>query len=788
VSGDGLEDARSIPRLQSRRLVQGGGIYVGDVSVPGALHAMFVRSPFPFAKISAIDDRAARALPGVHGCFTLTDLRAMGAGTLLVGWVLPGQHAIDNELLAGDVARYVGDPIAVVVADTLAIAQDAAELVAVEYEPLEAVADVDRAREANAPLLHPSWGDNVMARTTIEHGDPDAAFSAAAVVVADRFRVARCAAMPMEPCGAVASYDRFADVVTLVTSTQSPHHVRSDLAACLGRPEASIRVIAPDVGGSFGAKDHAIAPEAIVCLLALHLGRPVRWTEQRSEHVASTGHSRGQFIDIELAADADGRVLAMRGTIAFDAGAYASSHGIGTAIYSAMYLPGAYRFQDYRVEAIGVMTNKAPSGAYRGYGGPEAAFVTESLMDALARELGLDPVEVRRRNLLGPQDFPYRSASGCEYDVADPGRLLDMALDAAGYEAFRNEHRAPASCDDDTCEGIGVAVSLLMGGFGPSRQAVDAGMRYGGYETAIVRLDADGRATVFTGMPTQGQGIDTSLAQACASQLGLDPTSDVTVVAGDTALTPFSPVGPIASRGAVVGGSAVDRAAGQVAATLRSAAAALLEAQPDDIELVDGRVQIRGAPEHGLSLAHVAGMVRRGQLTDWGVEPVLEAVAAFDPPELTYSYTAHVAQARVDRATGRVDVLRYVTASDCGTLLNPAIVRGQIEGGAIQGIGGALMEEIAYGADGGLLTGSLLDYGAPSAPECPEIVTLLMETPTPRNSRGIRGAGEIGIVAPAAAIANAVADALGPTAPAPREIPMTLPRVAALARSITPAG
>jgi carbon-monoxide dehydrogenase large subunit len=745
---------------------------------------VFVQSPYAFARIESVETAEARAIPGVHGIFTLHDLHEMGAGRLPVGWILPGQYAVDNELLAGEVVRHVGDPVAVVVGESRAIAEDAAELVQVEYEPLAPLMNVDAALQPDAPLAHPDWGANIMAQMTFENGDVDSAFALADVVLSERFRVGRSAAMPMEPCGAIASHDAHGDLITLVSSTQSPHHVRSDLATCLNRAEGSIRVMAPDVGGSFGAKDHATKGEAISCLLALRLGRPVRWIEQRAEHVATTGHSREQVYDIELAADSDGRIRAMRGRILFDAGAYASAHGLGTGIYSAMYLPGAYRFQDYRIEVYGVVTNKAESGAYRGYGGPEATFVAESLIDELARRLGVDSVEIRRRNLLRPEDYPYRSASGCEYDVADPPRLLDMALEGAGYERFRQE--MSGANDGEVREGIGIAAMVLAGGFGPSGKSIAAGMRYGGFDTATVRVDGDGRATLLTGLPTQGQGVDTALAQVCADVLGLDPRTHVTVVAGDTAMTPFSPVGPIASRGAVVGGAAVHRAAGQVSETLRRAAGQMLEAEPEDIELADGHARIRGAPERGVAIATVASAVRRGEFADRDIEPLLEAVAIFDPPELTYSYAVHVARVRVDLATGSVRVQRYVTASDCGTLLNPAIVQGQIEGGAAQGIGGALMEEIVYDADGVLLTGSLLEYGAPSAVEIPKMTTMFMETPTPRNPRGVRGAGEIGTVGPAAAIANAIADALGPGYPAPREIPMTAPRVLALAQARPP--
>jgi carbon-monoxide dehydrogenase large subunit len=754
---------------------------VANLAPDGALHAIFVRSPFAFARILAIDSKPALAVSGVHAVFTQRDLREMGAGTLPVGWIVPGQHAVEIDLLAEDVVRYVGDPVAVVLADSAALAEDAAELVAVDYEAWPAVPDVHGALAEDAPLLHPKWGENVMARIRVEAGDVDGAFDGAAVVLSERFSIGRSSAMPLETRAAVATYDRFMDEVTLVSSTQSPHHVRVDIASCLGRPEGSIRVVAPDVGGSFGAKDHACASEAVICLLSIRLGRGILWVEGRGEHVATSGHSREQTYEIELAADGDGRILGIRGRLLFDAGAYPSSHGIGTAIYSAAVLPSVYRFSHYRLEALGVVTNKAPSGAYRGYGAPEAAFVIESLVDALGRRLGLDPVDVRRRNILMPDEMSRPTASGCLYDPVDLPRLLNLALDRADYESFRATQQADEAAQSTVREGVGLACVVLMGGFGPSRSSVEAGMRYGGHESAIVRMDGEGKAVVLTGLPTIGQGLETALAQVCGARLGIDPERDVQVLAGDTAVTPYSPVGPISSRGAPVGASATDVAAARVAETLRRGAAALLEVASSDVELHGGRASVRGAPDTGVSIADVALAIRRGVLVPHGVDPLLEAVAVFEPPELTYSFGVHVAVVRVDTASGEVRVLRYVTASDCGTLLNPAIVRGQIEGGVIQGIGGALFEEIVYGPDGELLTVGLTDYAMPSAAEVPEVEVYLLETPTSRNPTGARGAGEIGIIGPAAAIANAVADAMGSGVAAPRRVPLTSERVWSLA-------
>jgi carbon-monoxide dehydrogenase large subunit len=769
-------DPRSLPLPSAARLAAGQGQYVASISLPGMLYAAFARSDQAHARITAIDPKPALAVPGARAVFCLADLKHMGARPLPVGWVLPFQHASGIDIMAGDRVRYAGEPVAVVVAESPEAAEDAAMAVSVDYEPLPAVTDVDQALKPGAPLLHPEWRENVLARSAVDTGDVDAAFADASVIVADRFRFGRAACSPMETRGAVATYDRWRDEITLVASTQCPHHVRADLASCLGRPEGSIRVVAPDVGGGFGSKDHGSGPEAVLCLLAAHMGYPVKWIEERGEHLAATGHSRGQVFDVELAADSSGLVLALRGRLLLDVGAYSSTHGIGAAICALWLLPGPYRIGNYRLEVTGVYTNKAPSGAYRGYGAPEAAFVIEGLMDRLARQLQLDPAEIRQRNLLTPAEFPYQTASGLVYDGCDLPRLLGTALDRSGYQQFRAANPLKDR-DGPVREGMGIACCVLMGGFGRSRQAVSAGMHYGGYETATVRMDADGGATVLTGLPAQGQGLDSALAQVCAGRLGIT-AGDVRVVAGDTAVTPRSPVGPIASRGAAVGGSAVALAADKVAGDLVHAAAITLRERPSDIVLTGRFATVRGAPEEiAVSLHSLATAIKRGDFLEEGIDPALEATCTWEPPEQTYSFAVHVAGVGVDPETGLVKVLRYYTLSDCGTLINPAVVEGQITGGVVQGIGGALMEEAAYDDDGQPLATSFADYLLPTAADVPCVEAEFTETPTPRTATGARGAGELGIIGPAAAIAGAIADALGPDLKAPARIPMTPARV-----------
>jgi aerobic carbon-monoxide dehydrogenase large subunit len=771
------DDPRAIRLLQAPRLVHGRGRYLDDLDDDGARHCAFVRSTHPHAILNAVDASAALAVAGVLGVYTHSDLESWGVRRLPVGWCVPGQRVIDNPLLADARVRFVGEPIAAVLAANPYIAEDAASLIEVDYEALPAVSQADRALDEGCTLLYPEWDDNVLASVVVGEGDTDSAFSQAAHLVAACFHVGRSTGMPIETRGALAHFDPNSRLLELHASIQAAHHARMDLAEVLDLPENAIRVIPPDVGGSFGVKDHLSAEEAVVCALAHRTGHTVKWVEDRVEHLAACVHSREQLYQVELAADAAGQVLGLRGRLLFDAGATSGNHGIGTALYAASMLPGPYTVGAYRLQVLGVVTNKTPSAAYRGYGGPEAAFVIEGLMDELARTLGTDAVEIRRRNLIPADAFPYASAAGLTYDRADHHRALDRALELAG-DAPGRPHATTA---DGWRRGVGVACIIQRGGFGPSRAAVQAGMRFGGFETVQIRMDATGKATVYTGLSTQGQGIDTAIAQICASQLGIDPERDVTVVCGDTAITPFSPVGAIASRGVAVGGSAAFKAAGILREKLIAVAAELLEASPADVELAEGAAHVRGSPDLGVPIPRLARAVQTGEMIPAGGTPGLEAMATYEPPDETTSYGTHVAIVDVQPATGRVSVARYVAVTDCGVLINPRTVAGQIIGAVVQGIGGALLEELVYDDDGQFLSPTLGQYRLPTTADVPPITLEMIETPTPLTPTGARGVGEIGINGPGAAIAGAVADALGPECPAPRKLPLTPPRVWALA-------
>lgn len=764
-------DPRSIPRIGARRLARGEGRYVDDLPGPGAAHAAFVRSPVAHATITGIATDRARMSPGAIAVYTAADLAALGVRPLPVGWTVLGQRRSTVPVLAADRVRYVGEPVALVVAETRYAAEDAAELVELALEPLPVVLDPAQGLTKSAPLLHPEWGDNILARQVIDTGGLDAAFAAAPVVVTGEFEIARQTGVPMECRGALARYDAAADELVIVSSSQSPHHAAEHLTEALGRGGRPVRVVAPDVGGSFGIKDHACIEEAAVAAAALALRRPVRWQQDRWENLVAGVHSRGQSYELELAADEDGRLIALRGRLLYDAGARSGNHGAGTAVYSSLVLPGPYRLQRYRLEMLAVVTNHPPSAAYRGYGAPEAVFAMEGMIDRLAYRMGLEPAEVRRRNLISAEEYPYRTATGLEYDSGDPARALARALALA--------EGAPPPAPGRR-RGTGIAMFVLMGGFGPTRAALEAGMSFGGYETARVQMDREGYVTLSIGMPTQGQGVETALAQTAAAELGLDPATHVQMDSSDTGRVPYSPVGAIASRGAAVGGAAVAAAARRLAGQLRRMAAELLGVAPEDVALSDGAATASGG--RSIALSAVAAAIQRGRLVLTDDETALEASATVDPTAETFSYGAHVAVADVDPGTGAVELMRYAAVSDCGRLINPAIVRGQVEGGIVQGIGGALMEALGFDADGVPTAATLFDYVLPTAADVPPLAVELFETPSPVTPTGARGAGEIGILGPGAAIAGAVTAAFGGRSPASR-LPLTAPEVRALARA-----
>ncbi len=748
----------SVRRREDPRFLRGEGRYVDDVKLPGLLHAAFVRSPHAHARILAMRTEAATRAPGVVRVITFGDVARWMKPLPLFGAVPPGLAArvdvvmkqVPQFAFCRDVVRYVGEIVAMVVAESRALAEDACELVEVEYEPLPALTDPVAAAEAGAVRLHADWEDNVAIRFATGFGDAARAIHDADVVVHERFEIQRYVGMPIETRGVVARWDPRDGSLTTWNATQVVHFVQQGLCSALELPPHKVRVIAPDVGGGFGTKANGYPEDLLIPVAAIACRRPVKWIEDRREHMIAAAHARGQVHDIELAARRDGTLLAVRDRIVVDLGAY-NVWGIVLPYNTVAHLLGPHRVPHFAVECRGVVTTKVPNAPYRGAGRPETVFAMDRILDRLARTLGMDPADLRRRNYLSAADLPYeldipyRDGNPLVYDSGDFRATLEAALDAIGYDGLRQKQGELRR--QGVYRGVGISGYVEGTAIGP-------------YEGATVRLDASGRAVVATGACSQGQGHETSLAQIAADALGI-PIEWVTVVGGDTAAIPFG-VGTFASRSAVNAGSSVLVAARRVRDKLGEAAALLLEAAPLDVEIADGTAFVRGAPTSRVPLARVIQASLPTFARAGTVSPDFEASAYHHQPTVTYTSAVHVALVEVDPATGAVRLLRYVVAHDCGTVINPTIVEGQIHGGVAQGVGGALLEEMVYDEAGQLLTGTLMDYLVPTAMELPPIETVHLEYPSPRNPLGIKGVGEGGAISPPAAIANAVEDALSP--------------------------
>jgi aerobic carbon-monoxide dehydrogenase large subunit len=751
---------RRIQRLEDPRLLTGQAPFVADINLPGMLHAAIVRSPAPHGYLRAIDATEALSSPGVHAVLTAQDLGELGVGEMPVHWLRPGQRNVSNPILATDKVYYVGQPVAVVVAEDPYAAEDAAELVSLDIDPLPAMVNAEEALQPGATILHEEWETNLLAEHVASGGDVDRQFEDAEVVIAERFQIQRQAGMPIETRGVAATYDPLTGELTAWISTQMPHLVKTDICQVCRWPGHKVRVIAPAVGGGFGVKEPPYPEEIVVCLLARQLARPVKWVEDRREHFLASVHARETTWDMELAADRSGRILGLRGRVIYDVGGHASTQGIGVPIVGTGMMLGPYDVQHMRVHILGAVTNKVPAGAYRGFGRPQATFVMERLVDKLAARLGLDRAEVRRRNFIVPRAQPYRNALGHVYDGGDYGHTLDRALQRIGYEGFAT--RQAEARAQGRLLGIGFVTFVMEAGLGPSKLIVQGGHMTGTYETVLIRMDPSGKAVVFCGSASQGQGHETTLAQVCADRLGLDPERDVVVVLGDTATTPYSPASAIGSRVGMVGGAATLLAANRIREKLVRLTAHLLEANEADIEIAEGLAYVQGSKDRALTIQEVATAACLGCDLPDGMLPGVEVSETFDPPVSTFPYATHAATVEIDPHTGGLTILRYVVVQDCGTMINPAVVEGQIAGGVAQGIGGALLEQLVYNRDGQPLTTSFMDYLLPTAVEIPDIEIEHLETPAPEIPGGMKGLGEAGTVAPAAVLGNAVADALSP--------------------------
>jgi carbon-monoxide dehydrogenase large subunit len=764
-----------VRRVEDGRLLRGQGRYVADLTLPRTLHVAFLRSPYAHARIVSIDSLRARELPDVSACVTGDEL-APHARPLRSESRMTGYRATEFPPLARGKVRFAGEAVAAVLAESRYVAEDAVEVIQVRYDTLPVVATPEAAMAAGAELVHDAAGSNVLLSRAFVQGDADAAMKTAALIVADRFRVHRHAGVTLENRACLAHWNAGTAELTLWSSTQVPGLLREALADLLDLPVHRLRVVAPDVGGGFGVKSALYPEEVAVCALARLTGRPVKWVGDRREDLLTSTQAWDETIDAELALNADGTIAGLRARAVADVGAYSIYPWTASieVIQVISFLPGPYRVPHYRGEGWGVATNKAPMGPYRGVGRPVSTFVTEALVDRAARRLGIDPVELRLRNLLRPDELPYRSPSGLVWDSGSFVESLERAHEVSDYARVRAEQRRAR--DAGRYVGVGVASYVELTGVGSAISASPGAAINTGTEGATIRVDPGGTVTASFGLACHGQGHETTLAQVVAEELGARLEA-VRVIHGDTAASP-SGTGTYASRSAVIGGGAAILAARALKTKALAIAAHLLEVSADDLTLADGRATVRGAPDQALTLRAIAQAAYGGaKRLPNGMEPGLEATRFYDPYFGTASNATHVAVVEVDPETCAVTVRRFVVVEDCGRIINPLIVEGQAIGGVAQGIGAALLEEIVYGEDGQLLTGSLMDYLVPTAAEVPAIEVVHLERPSPTTLGGFKGVGEGGTIGAPAAIANAIADALAPLGVEITELPVTPERL-----------
>ena len=743
-------------RKEDERLLQGAGRFVDDCDDPRMVHLAIGRCPYPHARIKSIDVEAARAMPGVFAILTGADIRARPE-PISVLRPLPGLLRHSYYAMAQDVARFEGEPVVAVAARDRYVAEDALEQIIIDYEPLPHVVDAERAAAADAPILHPELGTNVVVDNTLDAGDPTPLLEAADVVVEDRFQLGRVLGLPIETRGVVARYDRAAGMLDVVTSNQSPHLTRSQLAQSLRMPESQIRLSAGTIGGSFGNKLGLYPEEIIASLFAIDTGRPVKWIEDRMEHFRATVHGRESTHRIKIGASKDGTLIALDDDYFIDIGAYNGPWG--PSVLASVTMPGPYNFSGFRARRRVVVTNKVPMGAYRGYGPPESNFVREVLIDRIARKLGMDPAELRKKNMVRKEQMPFTSKSGAIYDSGDYSRCLDLALDKLGYKEQRQ--RQAEARKQGRLVGIGMSCYVEHAGYSAASISRHTGRRFGTFESVTIRLDMSGQATVFTGIPNFGQSLETAFTQLAASGLGLSP-SQVVVKPGDTLGTPQS-VGAFGSRGTLAGAGAISKAAGEIRAKILRLAAHELRVSLESLDINDGIITSHEDKSIQLPVSEIAEMAILGMDLPQGDEPGLEATAYWTQPGPSFGFGAVVAMVEVDPKSGEFKLERFIVAHDCGTMLNPMLVEGQVAGGICQGLGATLMENIIYDPDSGqLVNGSMVDYMVMTAADMPKFELAHLESPSPVTPFGIKGVGESGVIGAAGAVANAVSDALSP--------------------------
>jgi carbon-monoxide dehydrogenase large subunit len=758
------EFGRARPRKEDARLVTGQTNWTDNLILPGMLHIAFVRSPYAHARITSVDVSAARGLPGVIAAFCGADFAAE-QGSLPCAWpVTPDIIIPAHPPMATDEVRYVGEAVACVVARDRYAAADAVSAVDVEYEPLPPVLDIRTALDEGSPQVHEAG--NKSFEWVFQNGDLDAAFRDAPVVVERNYRQQRLIPSAMEPRAVVCSC--VGGEFTLWSSTQIPHVLRVMLALVTGIPEQNIRVIAPDVGGGFGSKLQVTAEEVLAMLIARRLGRPVKWTESRSEGNMTVHHGRDQWQRIKIAAERDGQVRGLSVDLLADMGAYLMLVTPGVPLLGAFMFNSIYKMDAYSFRCTGVFTTKMPTDAYRGAGRPEATFGIERTMDELANELGLDPLEIRRRNWITHEEFPYTTIAGLTYDSGNYEAATARAKELFGYDALRQEQAARRASGDPVQLGIGVSTFTEMCGLAPSRVLGSLAYGAGGWENASVRMLPTGKVEVVTGSSAHGQGHETAWSQIVADRLGV-PFDDIRVLHGDTQVSPKG-MDTYGSRSLTVGGVAVLSACDKVIAKAKIIASALLEAPPEEVEFEAGTFRARGGTGAAKTIQEIALATFAAHNLPDGVEPSLDSDATYDPDNFSFPHGTHLFATEVDTETGMVTIRSYVAVDDVGTVVNPLIVDGQVHGGLAQGIAQALYEEAVYDEDGNLVTTTMADYLLPSAADLPHFTTDRTQTPATTNPMGVKGVGEAGTIASTPAVVNAIIDALRPFGV--RDVPM----------------
>ena len=743
---------KPLKRKEDPRLIQGISHYVDDINLAGMHYVAFLRSPYAHAKVRSVDLSKARHASGVVLALSGADIDG-AIQPVPCAAQIPDMKSGARPVLARDRVRFVGEAVAVVVATDRYAARDALDLIEVDYEPLTPIVNPEKAIAKGAAPLHAGHKDNVAFKWELEGGDLKAAFKAADKVIKQRVVNQRLIPVPIETRGVLADYKPGEGQLTIWSSTQIPHLLRTQIASMLNFPETLVHVVTPEVGGGFGTKLNVYPEEALVAYLAIQLGKPVKWTESRRENFQATIHGRDQIDDLEVAVKRDGTILGLRCHVIADLGAYYQLLTPLIPTLTGLMMTGCYKIPAARMEITGVFTNKMATDAYRGAGRPEATYLIERVMDLVAAELKKDPVEIRRKNFPQSKDFPYATPTGLIYDSGDYQKALDLALKVADYKKLRQEQAKLRK--EGRYSGIGVSTYVEICGMGPS-----SAMPAGGWESATVRVEPTGRVSIMTGSSPHGQGQETTFAQMGADILGIDP-EQVQVVHGDTSVVPYG-IGTFGSRATAVGGTAVYKSLQKLKEKLARIAAHIVGSDPHRMLFADGKISVKDSPKKSVAFGQAVSAAYVAKTLPADMEPGLEATTFFEPTNFTYPFGTHICAVEIDAETGDVKLTRYVAVDDCGNVINPLLVEGQVQGGIVQSVGQALLEEAVYDEQGQLITGELMDYALPRASDMCWIETERTVTPTPVNPLGVKGVGEAGTIGATPALAGAVADALAP--------------------------